>query len=153
MSDNELPTVNNIYHVKPSDIIARLAEKLKSSYTEINPPKEIRFWKTSCSKEFPPEDPEGFWYVRSASLLRKLAMHKIVGVGKLRKMYSRSKKKGVRPSQSQKASGGIIRRCLQQLERAGLVETVEHEGRKLTAEKQSFIDKTAHEIIRESDVF
>ncbi|MBD3187247.1 30S ribosomal protein S19e [Candidatus Bathyarchaeota archaeon] len=141
------PRIANVFTVDPAELIESLAEKLKT-YSEINPPLESKYWKTSCAKEFPPEDSELFWFIRSASLLRKLAIKQNLGVRRLRKIYSSNQKKGHNPSHSRPAAGKIIRRCLQQLEKAGLVNTIEGIGRKLTPEGQSLIDKVAHELHR-----
>ncbi len=129
--------------------IKRMAEKLKM-FPEINPPKELKFWKTAAAKEFPPEDSDGFWYVRAASLLRKLAMKSTIGVNRLRKDYSTPDRRGHRPRGHSKAAGGIIRRCLQQLQKAGLVTIEEKVGRKLTPAGFSLVDKVSHEIIRDT---
>ena len=149
MSSKSTPPVSNVFSCPPDVFIARLAEKLKS-FPEINVPKEAQFWKTSCAQEFPPEDSVGFWYTRSASLMRKLAIHKVIGIQRLRKVYSSLKRRGHKPPISQIAAGGIIRRCLQQLEKAGLVQVEEKKGRKLTPAGQSLVDKISHEILRET---
>ena len=47
---------------------------------------------------------------------------------------------------SSKGSGAIIRRVLQQLEKAGYVRTTEKNGRELTNSGRSLLDKTAAEI-------
>ncbi|MHA1372500.1 MAG: 30S ribosomal protein S19e [Promethearchaeota archaeon] len=141
--------VSNVYVVPPDVFISRMAEKLKQ-YNEINPPLESKFWKTSCAKEFPPES-DDFWWTRCASLMRKLAIKKHIGVSRLRVVYGSVQRRGVKPNHFRKASGAIIRRCLQQLEKAGLVEKEQGVGRKLTPAGQSLVDKVAHEIILESE--
>ena len=145
----QTPPVSNVFSCPPDVFIAKMAEKLKG-FPEINPPKELQFWKTSCAQEFPPEDATGFWYIRAASLLRKLAIKKVIGIQRLRKVYSSLKRRGHKPPISQIAAGGIIRRCLQQLEKAGLVQIEEKRGRKLTPAGQSLVDKVSHEILRET---
>ncbi|MFX0103300.1 MAG: 30S ribosomal protein S19e [Candidatus Hodarchaeota archaeon] len=142
-----VPPVTNVYVVEADEFIEKMAEKIRN-FPEINCPLDMKFWKTSAAREFPPDNPEDFWYIRCASLLRKLAINKIVGVNRLRKIYGSIQRKGVKPNHSRRAAGGIIRRCLQQLQKAGLVEIVEKEGRKLTPAGQSLVDKVAHEIIR-----
>jgi small subunit ribosomal protein S19e len=47
---------------------------------------------------------------------------------------------------SSKGSGAIIRRVLQQLEKAGYVRTSDKNGRELTNAGRSILDKTAAEI-------
>lgn len=137
----------NFHEVPPSDLIAAIADKLKK-YSEIQPPEGLMFWKTGFFKEFPPEDHENFWFVRCASLLRKIAKKGPVGVNRLRKMYSGRNRRGVKPSHSARASGAIIRRCIQQLERCNLIEPTENHGRRVSPEGMSLLDRLAHQVLR-----
>ncbi|HME53059.1 MAG TPA: 40S ribosomal protein S19 [Candidatus Lokiarchaeia archaeon] len=150
-SAKPLPPISNIFSVSPDTFIQTAAQKLKT-FPEINPPKEVKLglWKTSCAREFPPENCEDFWYIRSASLLRKLAIKKQIGVSRLRKQYGCHQRNGNRPPHFRKCSGKIIRKSLQMLEKAGLVQVEKGAGRKLTSAGQSFIDKIAHDIMREA---
>ncbi|MEX2680869.1 MAG: 30S ribosomal protein S19e [Candidatus Sigynarchaeota archaeon] len=144
------PPVSNVYSVEPTALIKRLADKLRT-YPEVNVPREVKlgFWKTSCAKEFAPEN-DDFWFIRAASLLRRLALKKHIGVSRLRKEYGSRQRNGLRPARFRKASGKIIRRILQQLEKAGLVVIDKSAGRKLTGSGHSLVDKIAHEIVRET---
>ncbi|MBD3353484.1 MAG: 30S ribosomal protein S19e [Candidatus Lokiarchaeota archaeon] len=143
-----MPTVYDVY---PQDLIKAIAEILKNEYDGIKPPKESIFWKTASFKEIAPVD-EDFWYVRAASLLRKLYIKKVIGVNKLRKIYGGRSKNHVHKKHSLPASGAIIRRCLQQLESVGLVKTIEGSGRALTPKGMSLLDKTANTIYKEQPV-
>ena len=136
----------NIYDVLASDLIESVANKLKE-IKQIEAPKEAIFWKTGHFKEYPPEDSENFWYVRGASLLRKLYRNP-VGVNRLRKVYGGRNTGSFHLNHSAKASGAIIRRILQQLEKAGLVQKAEGKGRELTNKGRSLLDKAAAEISR-----
>ena len=144
-----MPTV---YDVLPNDLIEAVAEKLKENYKSIQPPEQSIYWKTASNKEFAHEDHENFWYIRCASLLRKIYMKKSIGVMKLRKSYGGRSRNHVHLKHSKRASGAIIRRCLQQLEQAGLVKTIEGKGRVLTPSGVSLLDKTAMELYRESPI-
>nr|MDO8112299.1 40S ribosomal protein S19 [Candidatus Sigynarchaeota archaeon] len=146
-----VPPVSNVFAVDPTAFIKKTANQLKT-FPEINPPREVKLglWKTSCARELPPENSEEFWYIRSASLLRKLALKKRIGVSRLRKLYGCHQRNGVKPPHYRKCAGKIIRRCLQQLEKAGLVQIEKAAGRKLTSAGQSLIDKIAHDIVRET---
>jgi len=68
----------SIYVVQPEKLIEIIAEKLKE-YPEISPPKGSEFWKTAFFKELAPADSENFWYIRSASLLRKVKKYGPIG--------------------------------------------------------------------------
>ncbi len=144
------PPVSNVYSAEPTALIKKLAEKLKT-FAEVNVPREVKlgFWKTSCAKEYAPES-DDFWFVRAASLLRRLALKKQIGVSRLRKEYGSRQRNGLHPARFRKSSGKIIRRILQQLEKAGLVVVEKSAGRKLTATGHSLVDKAAHEIVREA---
>jgi len=50
------------------------------------------------------------------------------------------------PSRHKRAGGKIVRTCLQQLEKAGLVKNVKGKGRVVTPKGQSLLEKTATEL-------
>jgi len=133
----------------PADLlIERLAEKLKKM-PQIRPPTWAYYAKTGVHKEHPPEDPE-WWYYRAASVLRKLYKRgSPVGVERLRTAYGGRVNRGVAPEHFAKGSGSVVRKILQQLERAGLVRRVRGRGRVLTEKGRSLLDNTAYEILKE----
>ncbi|MHA1673776.1 MAG: 40S ribosomal protein S19 [Promethearchaeota archaeon] len=135
-----------MYDVYPQDLIGSVAEKLKAEGS-IKAPKEAIFWKTGWFKEYPPVDYKNFWYIRAASLLRKL-YRKPIGVNRLKKVYGGRDPGYVHLKHSANGSGAIIRRILQQLEKAGYVLKVEKVGRKITNKGRSLLDATAAEILR-----
>ncbi len=137
--------MTNIYDVFAEDLIEAVAQNLMEE-DDLEPPKEAMFWKTGHYKEYPPNEFPKFWYVRAASMLRKL-YRKPIGVNRFRKIYG-GKKQGthVHLNHSALASGAIIRRILQQLEKCGMVETSKKDGRTLTNKGRSFLDKTAAEL-------
>jgi small subunit ribosomal protein S19e len=129
-----------IFAQNPEKYVPALAEALKN-VPEFEAPEWVMYVKTGVSRERPPMD-EDFWFTRSASILRQLYIHGVVGVGKLRTRYGSRKDKGGRPDKFYKASGKIIRVILQQAEAAGLVEKVlrmQH-GRRLTQAGRDFLD-------------
>jgi small subunit ribosomal protein S19e len=135
----------NIYDVQAGELIPAVAAKLKE-IKEIAAPTGAKFWKTGWFKEFPPEDAENFWFIRGASLMRKLYRNPI-GVNHLRKQYGGRVTNVVHLAHSAQGSGAIIRRLLQQLEKAKLVQKTE-KGRELTNLGRSLLDKTAAELLR-----
>jgi small subunit ribosomal protein S19e len=137
----------SIYVVQPEKLVEAIAEKLKE-YPEISPPKGSEFWKTAFFKELAPIDSENFWYIRCASLLRKIKKFGPIGVNKLRKFYGGRNRKGPGLNHSSKGSGKIIRVALQQLEKANLIKIMEKEGRIVSAEGTSLLERTAHAISR-----
>lgn len=140
----------SIYIVEPEKLIDELAQIFKQDYPEIKPPEGSVYWKTAHYKELAPVDTENFWYIRCASLMRKIKKNDGIGVNRLRKRYGGRNRKGGGLSHSAKASGKIIRVALQQLEKANLVEIVEGVGRVLTPEGTSLLERTAYNILRKS---
>ncbi|TFG08282.1 MAG: 30S ribosomal protein S19e [Promethearchaeota archaeon] len=139
----------SLYSVEAGTLIKTVAEKLKD-FPEIKPPEGSEFWKTAYFKELAPIDSENFWYIRCASILRKISKFGPIGVNRLRKYYGGRDRKSSGLSHSSKGSGKIIRVALQQLEKANLVERSEKEGRKITPEGTSILDRTAYSILRKN---
>lgn len=80
-----------------------------------------------------------------ASLLRRIYLDGPVGVNRLRTWYGGRKDRGARPERFRRGSGAIVRKGLQQLEKLGFVEKTD-EGRIITPEGRSFLDKLSHKI-------
>ncbi|MFB6088697.1 MAG: 30S ribosomal protein S19e [Candidatus Aenigmatarchaeota archaeon] len=131
------------YDVKAEDLIEKLKEELKDM-EEIEMPEKYNFVKTGAGKERPPTQ-EDWWFIRAAAMLRKVYIEGPIGVSKLRREYGTRKDRGHKPSKTYPAGGSIIRKILQQLEDAGLIEK-EDDGRIVTSEGQSFLDNLSHEI-------
>jgi small subunit ribosomal protein S19e len=132
-----------IHDVRPDEFIVKVAEELKKT-KGFETPEWVFLVKSSVAKKRVPQE-DDFWYMRSASILRQLYIHGVVGVGRLRTRYGSKKNRGVKPSKFRKASGKIIRSILQQAETVGFVEKVvrlQH-GRRLTTEGKEFLDKIA----------
>ena len=132
-----------IYEKHPQDVILALALELKK-IPEFKMPEWAEFVKTGAGKQRLPAE-EGWWQVRAASLLRKLYIKKVIGVERLRGIYSNKKSRGVKPERVYKSGGKIIRVILQQAETAGLVEKLGEKsvkkGRRLTNKGKEFLDK------------
>jgi len=112
-----------------------IIEKLAKKLGEISiPPSWAEFVKTGHGKQRPPVRGD-WWQIRSASILMSIDKLGPVGVSKLTVKYGTKKNRGFRPEKTTKGSGSVIRKILQQLETAKLVEqTVKgaHKGRVLT---------------------
>lgn len=134
----------NIYDVDPNQLIQKAGEELKKEGS-IKPPVWSHIVKTGVCKERPPANPD-WWYVRAAAVLRSLYRLGPVGVSKLRKKYGGRQNRGFRPEKFKPASGNIIRKVLQQLEKAGLARQTQignMKGRVITPKGKSFLDKIA----------
>ncbi|MGC9346301.1 MAG: 30S ribosomal protein S19e, partial [Candidatus Bathyarchaeales archaeon] len=101
--------------------------------------------KTGAHVQRPPQNPD-WWYIRCASLLRKIYVHGPIGVERLRAEYGGRKDYGVRPEHAVKAGGAIIRKALQQLETAGFVETFQKRGRRVTKKGRKLLEEMAEEL-------
>ncbi len=138
-----------IYDVSPNDLILKVAEELKGM-PEMQPPEWAAYVKTGMHKERPPID-EDWWYMRAAAVLRSVAKLGPVGVAKLRTKYGGKKNRGHKPDKFYKGSGNILRKVLQQLEKAGLLEYKKdgiRKGRILTGKGRSLLDKKAGELTK-----
>ncbi len=136
------------YDVPPAILIERLAKYLKDNVDAIRPPEWAPYVKTGAHAERPPQNPD-WWYIRCASLLRKVYVMGPIGIEHLRSEYGGRKNMGVRPEHARKGGGAIIRRALQQLEKAGFIETVMGRGRVITPEGRKLLDSLAAEIRKE----
>jgi small subunit ribosomal protein S19e len=136
------------YDVPAEMIIERLSNYMKENVSEINPPEWASYVKTGRHVERVPQNPD-WWYVRSASLLRKIYMKGPIGVSRLRKEYGGRKRRGVKPAHFVKSGGNIIRSVLQQLEKAGLAEKQNNNGRKVSGKGRSLLDAMATQIKRD----
>ena len=138
--------MTTVFDVPADLLIEKVADEFKNN-DKINSPAWSNFVKTGVHKERKPERAD-WWYVRTASIIRRVYMDGPVGVMSLRTFYGGKKDRGVRPEVFRKGSGSIIRTALHQLEDAGLVEKVEG-GRVVTPAGRSFLDKMSGEIIKD----
>ena len=141
-----------LYDAPADALIEALAADLSD---RIEAPDWATFVKSGSGREFPPED-EDFWYVRAASLLRRVAMDGPVGVDRLSTHYGSPKggsnRYQVAPDHRTDAGENIIRTILQQLEEEGLIERPPNdEGRVVSAEGRSLLDTTAGAVIEDLD--
>jgi len=137
-----------VYDINASKLIAEIAEPLKK---EIKMPDWARFVKTGEYKTMPPTE-KNWWYLRAASILRRVYMYGPIGVSKLKVKYGGRKNRGHKPEEFRKASGKIIRTIMQQLETAGMIEKTKkgvHHGRIVTKKGKSFMDKVSTNIFKQ----
>jgi len=140
----------SIYDVDQNALIEKAALELKK-IPEMKAPAWAMFCKTGTFKERPPMRGD-WWFVRSASILRKVARMGPIGVAKLRTLYGGKKNMGMRPERFYKGSGSILRKALQGLEKAGLVkqdEKSKYKGRRITPKGKSLLDKAATAVQKE----
>jgi small subunit ribosomal protein S19e len=136
-----------IYDIDPTELIEEVAKELRK-IDSVKPPVWATFIKTGHSKERPPIRND-WWYVRAAAVLRKVYRFGPVGVSKLRSMYGAKKNRGAKAEHFYKGSGNVIRKILQQLEKAEFLRQGKigiHKGRIITPKGKSFLDKIATKL-------
>ncbi len=129
-----------IYDVDPQIVINNLAKDLKEI---IKQPEWTPYVKTGNHKQRPPADKEWF-FTRAAAILRTVALQGPIGVSKLRTKYGGKKNRGYKPEKFVKGSGNIVRKALQELDKAGLTVQAEkgvHKGRIATPKGMKMLAK------------
>ena len=110
--------------------------------TRIQMPEWARFVKTGSYKERPPEQTD-WWFLRAASLRRRVYIDGPVGTSRLRTFYGGLHRRGHKPAHFGKASGKVIRTILSDMEKAGLFVKVDKpkKGRVVTPEGQKLVNQ------------
>ncbi|HDH41488.1 MAG TPA: 30S ribosomal protein S19e [Candidatus Altiarchaeales archaeon] len=139
--------MTTVYEIPPDKMIEIVADDLKNN-VKLKMPEWAKFVKTGAHRERMPQN-DDWWWIRSASILRKIYINGPVGVQRLRTAYGGKKNRGVKPEKFYRAGGKIIRSILQEFDRIGFTEKVDN-GRKITPKGQSYLDKLATEISRKS---
>ena len=132
--------------VAPAVFIEAYALHLKNS-DRFEIPKWTDLVKTGVHKELGPTD-DDWYFVRAASIARKVYLKPGVGVGALRKWYGGQYRRGARAKTFQRAAGGLIRSVLQQLEETKVVEKTASGGRRITRVGQQDLDRIAGQVAR-----
>lgn len=129
----------------PSDtLIKRLGVALKEKEI-ITPPTWSTWVKTGHFKEDKPLQ-EDWFYIRSAAVFRKIYIRGPIGIIELRKQFGNKKNRGSMPNKASLASGAVIRNIVQQLEKAGFVQSHDVEGRVITSSGKKFVDALCKEL-------
>lgn len=139
-----------VNEANPSKLIEQTASELKK-IKEFEPPTWAMFVKTGTSKARPPMK-QDWWHTRVASILLKVHKMGPIGVNKLRTLYGGRKDRGVKPEEFRKASGNIIRKAMQQLEKADFIKKTEkgvHKGKILTSKGLKLLNSAAKQIKNE----
>jgi small subunit ribosomal protein S19e len=130
--------------------IKAYAEHLKNS-DKFELPTWADLVKTSVANELAPYG-EDWYYIRAASVARKVYLRPGVGVGQLRKWYGGNMRKGTRTEHFRKANSGIIRSVLLQLEEMKVTEKCESGGgRRMTRVGQQDLDRIAMSVFHNQE--
>ena len=136
------------YDVPAQKLIDKLAKFLKENVDQVQPPAWAAFAKTGSHVEKQPQNPD-WWYTRAASILRKIYAHEPIGLEKLRADYGGRKGFRVTPNRASKAGGNNIRKILQQMELAGLVQTAKPQGRRMTPKGRKLLQEVSQDLHKE----
>ena len=119
MSKRVAATVKDV----PADVfIKAYAAHLKRT-GKMQVPEWVGLIKTASYKELAPYD-EDWYYIRAASIARRLYIRRGTGVGAFTKVYGGRDRRGLRGGSFSRSSAGLIRSCVQQLEAIGVVSKV-----------------------------
>ncbi len=133
------------HDVPASKFIEKLAKYLKENIDQVQPPAWAAFAKTGAHVEKQPQNPN-WWYTRTASILRKVYINGPVGLEKLRSDYGGRKGFSVKPEHARKSGGSNIRKALQQLEAAGLIQTAKPQGRTMSPKGRKLLQEIAEDL-------
>ncbi|KAK1359837.1 putative ribosomal protein S19e, Winged helix-turn-helix DNA-binding domain protein [Heracleum sosnowskyi] len=131
--------------VSPHEFVKAYAAHLKRS-GKMELPHWTDIVKTGTFKELAPYDND-WYYIRAASMARKIYLRGGLGVGAFRRIYGGSKRNGSAPPHFCKSSGGIARHILQQLQTMNIVDFDSKGGRKITSSGQRDLDQVAGRIV------
>jgi len=140
-----MATACTVKDVSPHEFVRAYAAHLKRS-GKIELPHWTDLVKTATFKELAPYDPD-WYYVRAASMARKIYLRHGIGVGAFRKIYGGSQRNGARPPHFCKSSGSIARHILQQLEKMSIIEMDPNGGRRITSSGQRDLDQVAGRVV------
>ncbi len=142
--------MTSVKDVNPHTLINMVASDLKDN-KGVKMPEFAVFVKTGSHRERAPDNPD-WWFVRMASILRKVYISGNVNVNSLRNYYGGRKNRGVRPEIFRKSGGKIIRVCLQDLEKLGYVKISDQKnGRIITPKGQKYLDQMASNLLKVSN--
>jgi small subunit ribosomal protein S19e len=132
--------------VPASALLPKLAGELKTRQA-VNPPAWAAFVKTGVHKQKAPTQTD-WWFLRSASVLRKIHMLGPVGVEHLSEEYGGKRDRGSSPYHARTGSRSITREIVQQLQTSGLVAPEKNRGRRLTPQGQKLLALVSRDVLK-----
>ena len=132
--------------VPPAALLPKLANELKTQKM-VQPPVWASFVKTGVHKQQAPTQPD-WWYLRSASVLRKIHLHGTTGVARLAADYGGKRDRGSAPYHARAGSRAVLREIVHQLEKSGLIQTYKNHGRRLSPAGQKLLDTTSRDVLK-----
>jgi small subunit ribosomal protein S19e len=133
--------------VPASALLPRVASELKQR-NAVAPPPWASFARTGVHTQRAPSQPD-WWYVRSASVLRKISLGGPSGVMRLASEYGGKRDRGSAPYHARTASRAVLREIVQQLEKSGLLQPQKNRGRRISPEGQRLLDTASRAVLTE----
>ncbi len=132
--------------VPPSLLLPQLATELRNRQA-VQPPAWATFVKTGVHKQRAPVQTD-WWYLRSASVLRKIYLKGHVGVARLSAEYGGKRDRGSAPYHAYTGSRAVLREIVHQLEKAGLVQPYKTRGRRVSPEGEKLLAAVSKGILQ-----
>ncbi|KAK4253171.1 hypothetical protein QN277_010771 [Acacia crassicarpa] len=140
-----MATARTVKDASPHEFVKAYAAHLKRS-GKMEPPEWIDIVKTARFKELAPYDPD-WYYIRAASMARKIYLRGGLGVGAFQRIYGGSKRNGSRPPHFCKSSGAIARHILHELQNMNIIEADPNGGRRITPSGRRDLDQVTGRIV------
>jgi len=122
-----------------------LIQEIASDFKEkLQKPDFAEWVKTGAHTERSPQNRD-WWYMRAASVLYRVYVDGPLGTETLRTYYGGKRNRGSAPHKFRKASGKVVRSCLQALEKEGFIKKLK-KGRAVSTKGQSYLTQTAKKI-------
>lgn len=133
--------------VPPAQLLPRLATELHQQKM-VQPPVWASFVKTGVHKQRAPSNPD-WWYLRSASVLRKIYLQGTTGVSRLSAEYGGKRDRGSAPYHARAGSRAVLREIVHQLEKAGLVQRYKNLGRRVSPNGLKLLDTVSRDVLKQ----
>jgi small subunit ribosomal protein S19e len=132
--------------VPPSVLLPQLATELRNRQA-VAPPPWATFVKTGVHKQRAPVQTD-WWYLRSASVLRKIYVRGHVGIARLSAEYGGKRDRGSAPYHAHSGSRAVLREIVHQLEKAGLVQPYKTRGRRVSAAGEKLLTAVSTDVLK-----
>ena len=131
--------------VPPALLLPQLANELKNRQA-VAPPPWAMFVKTGVHKQRAPVQTD-WWYLRSASVQRKIYVQGHVGDARLSAEYGGKRERGSAPYHAYTGTRAILREIVHQLEKSGLVRPYKTQGRRVSPEGEKLLTSFSKGIL------